>query len=88
MDSRLIASPILEILSQTEIKLNWLPVTPLLVYMHGTCLIILENLLSGHNISWYLLIDCAKSMEVPIELSEDCYCNLSVPISNEQTLTV
>ena len=25
-------------------------------------------------------------MEVPIELSDDCYCNLSVPISNEQTL--
>ena len=25
-------------------------------------------------------------MEVPIELSEDCYCNLSVPIPNEQTL--
>ena len=24
-------------------------------------------------------------MEVPIELSEDCYCNLSVPIPNEQT---
>ena len=28
----------------------------------------------------------AKSVEVPIELSEDCYCNLSVPIPNEQTL--
>ena len=25
-------------------------------------------------------------MEVLIELSEDCYCNLSVPIPNEQTL--
>ena len=26
------------------------------------------------------LIDSAKSVEVPIELSEDCYCNLNVPI--------
>ena len=25
-------------------------------------------------------------MRGPIELSEDCYCNLSVPISNGQTL--
>ena len=30
------ASPMLEIPSQTEIKLNWLPMTPFLVYMHGT----------------------------------------------------
>ena len=28
----------------------------------------------------------AKSIAVLIELSEDCYCNLSVPIPNEQTL--
>ena len=26
----------------------------------------------------------AKSVEVPIDLSEDCYCNLSVPKLNEQ----
>ena len=25
-----------------------------------------------------------KSLKVPIELSGDCYCNLSVPIPNEQ----
>ena len=31
-------SPILEFLSQIEIKLNWLPTTPFLVYMHGTWL--------------------------------------------------
>ena len=42
----------------------------------------LENLLSGNNItSWYFLVNSAKSVEVPIELSEDCYCNLSVPIN-------
>ena len=33
--------------------------------------------------SWY----SAKSVEVPIELSDDCYCNLSVPIPNEQALS-
>ena len=27
-------------------------------------------------------------MEVQIELSEDCYCNLSVPVPNEQSLTL
>ena len=26
--------------------------------------------------SWYFLIDSAKSVKVPIELTEDCYCNL------------
>ena len=31
-----IASPMLDFLPQTEIKLNWLPMTPFLVYMHGT----------------------------------------------------
>ena len=47
----------------------------------------LENLLSRNNItSWYFLIDSAKTVEVPIELSEDCRCNLNVPIPNEQTL--
>ena len=34
----------------------------------------------------YFLIDSVKSVEVLIELSEDCYCNLSTPIPNEQTL--
>ena len=37
-DSTLIASPILEVLSQMEIKLNWLLMTLFIVYMHGTCL--------------------------------------------------
>ena len=31
-DSTFIASPMLEILSQIEMKFNWLPVTPFLVY--------------------------------------------------------
>ena len=54
--------------------------------MHGVRLTF-GNLLSESNItSWYFLIVSVKSVEVPIELSEDCYCNLSVPIPNEQTL--
>ena len=80
----LTASPILEILSQIEIKLNWLPMTPFLVHMPGTCLTF-GNHLSGNNILVFL-INCAKSVKVSIELSEDCYCNLSVSIPNEQTL--
>ena len=32
----------------------------------------------------YFLIDCVKSVEVVIELSEDCYCNLSL-LNTEQT---
>ena len=34
-DSTFIASPMLEILSQIEIKLDWLPMTPFLIYMYG-----------------------------------------------------
>ena len=84
-DSTFIASPMLEILSQIEIKSNWFPMTLFLVNIHSTRH--LENLLSQNNItSWYFLIVSAKSVEVPIELSEDCYGNLSVPISNGQTL--
>ena len=80
-----IASPILEILSQTEIKLNWLRMTLFLVYMHGTGLN-LENLLLENNITpWYFLIVSAKNVEVPIELSEDCHCNLRLG-SNKRTL--
>ena len=33
-----IPSLILKILSQIEIKLNWLPMPPFLVYTHGKCL--------------------------------------------------
>ena len=54
--------------------------------MHGTRLTF-GNLLSENNItSWYFLTVSAKSMEVPTELSDDFYCNLSVPIPNKQTL--
>ena len=41
---------------------------------------------SVYNKSLYFYIVSAKNVKVPIELSEDCYCNLSVPIPNEQTL--
>ena len=33
-----------------------------------------------------ILIVFAQSVELPIELFEDCCCNLNVPIPNEQTL--
>ena len=33
-----------------------------------------------------ILIVSAKSMEVPIELSQDCYCDLSVPLPNWYTI--
>ena len=85
-DSTLIASPILEILSQIEIKLNWFPLRPFSVCMYGTCLKFEKPFVRHHIISRYCLIDSAKSVEVPIELSEDCYCNLGVLIPNEQTL--
>ena len=43
--------------------------------------------MSQNNVTpWYLLIVSVKSVEVPIELSDDCYCNVSVPILNGQTL--
>ena len=37
-----------------------------------------------YNVLIFLIVS-AKSMEVLIELSEDCYCNPSVQIPNEQT---
>ena len=75
----------MEILSQTEIKLNWLPVTPFLVYVHGTRLTFGKPFSENNITSWYFLIVAAKSVEIPIELSEDCYYKLGTPISNEQT---
>ena len=38
--------------------------------------------------SWHFLIDSVKIVEVSVELSEDCCCDLSVPIPNEQTSVV
>ena len=84
----LIASHILEILSQLEIKLNWLPMTTtFLIYMHGMCLTFGKPVLSGNYITpRYFLSISVKSVKVLIELSKDCYCNLHVPIPNKQTL--
>ena len=83
-----IASPLLEILSQIESKSNWLPMTPFLVYMYGMRLTFGKPLIRKQYTSWPFLIISAKSVKVPIKLSEDCYCNLSVPIPNEHTLVV
>ena len=81
-DSTFIASPMLEI----EIELDWLPMEPFLAYMYGTHLIIGKPFVrKQYNVLIFLTVS-AKSMEVLIELSEDCCCNLSLPISNEQTL--
>ena len=75
----------LGILSQTEIT-NWLPMTPFLVYMQGMHLTFGKPFLrKQYNVLVFLTVS-AKSVEVPTELSEDCYCNLSVPVPNEQTL--
>ena len=54
--------------------------------MHGTCLTFGKPFVKKQYNVLIFLIDSAKYMEVPIELSEDCYYNLSVPIPNEQTL--
>ena len=45
--------------------------------MQGTCLTLTPR---------YFLIDYVKSEEVLTELSEGCYCNLSVLILTEQAL--
>ena len=70
------------------IKLNWLPTTPFLVYMHGTCLPIGKPFIRKQYDVLVFLINCAKSMEVPIELAEDYYCDLSVPIPNRCTIQI
>ena len=75
----------LGILSQTEIT-NWLPMTPFLVYIHGTHLTFGKTFLrKQYNVLVSLTVS-VKGVEVATELSEDCYCNLSVPVPNEQTL--
>ena len=57
----LIASPILEILSQIEIKFNWLPMTPFLVYMYGTCLTFGKPFVrKPYNVSVFFSRFCAK----------------------------
>ena len=69
------------------IKLTWLPTMPFPVYTLGTCLAFGKSFVrKQYNISVFLIV-CAKSVEVPIELSEDCYCDQSVPIPNGYTIT-
>ena len=78
----------LEVLSQIEIKLNWLPMIPFLVYtvyMRGTHLTFGKPFVRKQYNVLVFLIASAKSMKVPIELSEDCCRSLSVPIANRQT---
>ena len=54
--------------------------------MHGTRLTFGKPFVRKQITCWYFSIVPAKSVEVSIKLSEDCYCNLSVPIPNEQTI--
>ena len=72
--------------SITNRRLNWFPLAPFLVYIHGTCLTFGKPFVRKQLTSQYYSIVSAKSVELPIKLSEDCYCNLSVPIPNGQTL--
>ena len=57
--------------------------------MHGTRLTFRKAFVRKQYILNVLVfsIVSAKSVEVPIELSEDCYCDLSVPIQDEYTIT-
>ena len=57
---------------------------PVLVYMHGTCLTFGKPSDRKPLTTRYFLIDSAKSVEALIELSEDCYCNLSL-LNTKQT---
>ena len=60
--------------------------TPFLLYMHGTHLTFGKLLVRKRKNILVVLIVSAKSVEVPIELSDNHYCNLSLPIPNELTL--
>ena len=61
---------------------EWLPSAPFLVYMHGTCLTFERPFVK--KLYCLGIFNCI--MEVPIESSEDCYCDLSVPIPNGYTI--
>ena len=54
--------------------------------MHGKRLTFAKPFVRKQYTSWYFLIVSVKSVEVLMELSEDCHCNLSVPIPNALTL--
>ena len=85
-DSTLIASPILEVLSQIEIKLNWLPMTPFSVYMHGMCLTFGKPFIRKPLTPRIFSINSLKSVEVLIGYNSSPLIILSLPIPNEQTL--
>ena len=56
--------------------------TPFPVYMHGRHLTFGKPCARKQDKVLAFLIVSAKNMEVPIELSEDYCCDLSVPIPN------
>ena len=59
--------------------------TAFLVYMPGTHLTFEKPFVKKQDNALVFLFVSAKSVKAPIELSDDCYCNLSVPIPNGQT---
>ena len=62
--------------------------TPFLVYMHGMYLTFGKPFVrKEYNILVFLILS-TKTMEVSIELSEDYYCDLNVPIPNKYTITL
>ena len=67
------------------IRLNFFPTTPFLVYMHGSGLTFGSPFVRKQYNVLVSLIISAKSLEVPIELSDYCCCDLSVPIPNGYT---
>ena len=68
------------------IKLNLLPTTPFLVYIHGTRLTFGKPFVGKQCNVLVFLIVVTKGVEVPIKLSEDYYCDLSVPMPNGYTI--
>ena len=56
--------------------------------MHGTRLTFGKPFArKQYNVLVFLIVS-AKSMEVPIELSENCYCDPSVPIRKGYTIVM
>ena len=60
---------------------------PFLVYMHGTRLTIGKPFIRKQYNALVFLVVSATIVEVPIEQSEDCYCDLSVPRPNGYTIS-
>ena len=58
------------------IKLNMLPATPFLVDMDGIRLTFGKPFVINKISSWFFNRFC-ENVEVPINLSEGCYCDLS-----------